>query len=84
MTKEEITEFFQVHGEWCVSGGTLTVEQLYQAFKARLIYELMVDTHGAPNYGVLVPRPSQVTQTQGLGSVHDPVTLLSRSYREST
>lgn len=31
----------------------ITYEDLYQAIKARLVAELLVDVHGAPNYGRL-------------------------------
>jgi hypothetical protein len=36
--------------------GSASVEDLYQAFKERLMAELLADVHGSPNYGILVDR----------------------------
>ncbi len=36
-------------------------ETLYQAFKKRLIDELLVDVHGSPNYGRLLPKENEST-----------------------
>jgi hypothetical protein len=35
-----------------------TLEELYQAFKARMLQEVVTDVHGTSHYGLLVNRPS--------------------------
>lgn len=56
-------EFFARCGQWEPVADTgydqkarFTVEAMYQAFKARLIAELLVDVHNCPVYGRLVPK----------------------------
>lgn len=36
---------------------TITMEELYQAFRARLLSEIVADVHGVQHYGVLIERP---------------------------
>lgn len=55
-------KFFKEHKDYTVMAGfyenrrDFSLEDLYQAFKARLRQELMVDVHGVSNYGLLVER----------------------------
>lgn len=56
-------KFFKEHEDYTVAAGfyenrrDFSLEDLYQAFKARLMAEVLTDTHGTSNYGVLVNRP---------------------------
>lgn len=60
MKKEQWEGLFRAHNARPVShaGNFFTVEELYQAFKARLQSELVTDTHGTSHFGVLVDKPS--------------------------
>lgn len=40
------------------AGKFLSVEDLYLAFKTRLMQELATDTHGTSHYGLLVDKPT--------------------------
>ena len=57
-------EFFDEHADYTVASGFyenrrhFSLEQLYQAFKARLMHEVMVDAHGLSHYGCLVDNPA--------------------------
>ena len=60
--KGEWEPFFKENGEYRISvhfyesDNRFTVEQLYQAIKERLKDELVSDTFGTSNYGLLVDR----------------------------
>lgn len=57
-------KFFKEHEDYTVRAGyyknsrTFSLEELYQAFKARLQQELMVDVPGTSHYGLLQDRHS--------------------------
>lgn len=68
--KEKTWEaFFDEHADYNVatyfyeSSGSFTMEELYQAIKARLLAELLVDVHGTSNYGRLVERSDAAPHT---------------------
>lgn len=44
---------FRIEGRFYENGQSFTIEELYQAFKARMIAELVVDVPGASHYGRL-------------------------------
>lgn len=57
-------KFFRDHEDYYVDAHfyenerKFTLEDLYQAFKARMQQELMVDVHGVSHYGLIVDRSS--------------------------
>jgi hypothetical protein len=54
----EWRQFFERFGECPTTNGipAATLEQIYEAFRARLMNELLVDVHGTSHYGILVKR----------------------------